>query len=158
MLKVGEQEKKSSARSTRFPPFDSAKDHNAHVGTVHGPTLIHRIKTNRLVRQTIGGTRECAHTRLRGARRARANVLTADLRHRLVFAVRRTAFRDALLCLLGDVHDDVLAARGVLDKARGAAVAVNACVLRCFAHGTVSSRPLVSAAAGTLCAIGVDCH
>ena len=138
MTNKRKEKRKKLTNSARLPTLDPTKDHHTHVCPIHRPTLVHRIKTNRLVRQTVGGTREGAHTCLRGARRARAHVLPANLGHRLASTVRRTAFRAALLCLRGDVHDDVLAAIGVLDEARGAAVAVDACVLRCFAHRTVS--------------------
>ena len=53
-------------------------------------------------------------------------VLPAYYSHRLARAADCTAFRDALIRLRGGVHDDVLATRGVLDEARGAAVAVDA--------------------------------
>ena len=101
-----------SARSTRLPPLDPAKSHNAHADPIHGQALVQGIKTNRLVCQTVGGTRESAHTRLRATRRAGTHVLPADVRHRLTRAVRRAALCDALLRLGGDVHDDVLAAIG----------------------------------------------
>ena len=142
----------------------------ALLGPADVLAVVLRVSTHQFALQTVGGTWESAHTLGRnGARRAGANVHTADHRHRLARAVRRTARRDALgcrlgcrwgcgyldalLCLSGEVGGD---ARGVVDEPRGAAVAVDAAVLGSVALGAFRRAPLVTARALALRRVTVE--